>query len=221
MPELLTLGTLRLDGILLTAILSAAVGFIALSIWLKHVGDERKAWWVSLWPNGCLLTLLCWKLAFLFNEPSMLWERPSSLILMRGSAEDAALGIMVALIYMIIAVRKRGITVLSLLDILPFAVLPCCIGFGLLWQNPYLLPYAGLFAALYVVLLRSPGTREAGSGRSAQITLLGAGLGGLLISLFAPYSPGMLPELTVGLTTGQWSFVGLSVLGTLLQARSG
>ncbi|MFC5651885.1 hypothetical protein ACFPYJ_22735 [Paenibacillus solisilvae] len=223
MPEMLPVGSLRLDGALLTAILSVAAGLCALRVWFWRIAleSELRLFWMAALTNMCLISLIGWKLAFLIDDPSLLWNRPSSLILLRGSASDAAALLLAAVIYLLILIRRRRIPMVQLLDILPYAVLPGCFVWELLWQTPYLLPYASLVIVIYIVLIRTPEAAVPGSGKSSQLCALGLGYGGLLVSLFTVYPPSAVPLLILGLTRLQWIFIALAGLGALLQARNG
>ncbi|SEP11155.1 hypothetical protein [Paenibacillus sp. OV219] len=212
MPEVIAVGPLRLDSVLLAALIAGAAGFIAIK--LKLTGTERSELWGQLYVNAAIITLLSWKLLFLLREPSMLWERPSSLVIVRGSGFDAMNGFAASIVYIAYVRYRRRIPSLVMLDTWPFALIPACLAWTLLTDLRYGIGYVVLYALVYAAMLRVDA--EAGSGRLASIALLGSGLGGLLVSLFAPYAPGVVPELTLGLTRLQWLFVGCGLVGALL-----
>ncbi|WP_116191107.1 hypothetical protein [Paenibacillus taihuensis] len=227
MPEVIALGPLRLDAVLLAALIAGAAGFLAFKIRLRRLAGSEQSeqskqskqaeLWERLYVNTAIITLLCWKLLFLLRAPSMLWERPSSLVIVRGSGFDALIGLAAAIIYVAYVRYRTRIAGLLMLDMWPFAILPACLVWTLLTNVPYGLGYTVLYAILYVVLLRVDA--EAGSGRFASIALLGSGIGGLLVSLFAPYPPGVVPSLTFGLTSLQWLFIGAGLVGSLLPVK--
>lgn len=212
MPDVIALGPLRLDAILLAALIAGAAGFIAIK--LKVAGTERADLWEKLYVNAAIIILLCWKLLFLLREPSMLWERPSSLVLVRGSGFDAIVGFAMAIFYIAYVRYRRQIPGLVMLDMWPFAVIPAGLVWTLLTNTLYGLPYTVLYVLVYAMMLRVDAVP--GSGRIASMAWLGSGIGGLLVSLFAPYAPGVVPELTFGLTRLQLLFVGCGLVGALL-----
>lgn len=219
LPEVIAFGPLRLDAGLLAALIAGAAGFLALKMRLRGhaAGSEQAELWGRLYVNAAIITLLCWKLLFLLREPSMLWERPSSIVIVRGSGFDAMIGLVAAAAYIAYVRSRMRIPGLVTLDVWPFAIIPACLVWTLLKSPLYGLGYAALYALLYVILLRVDA--EAGSGRFAYIALLGSGIGGLLVSLFAPYPPGAVPDLTFGLTSLQWLFVVVGLLAALLPLR--
>ncbi|RAP75223.1 hypothetical protein [Paenibacillus montanisoli] len=219
MTEPIAIGPLRLDAMMLAAIGSAAAGLAILKLWLARSPFKEERYWFELAVNAMIWILIGWKLAFLLREPEVLWERPSALIIVRGSGSDTAVGMLLAIVYLGYATRKRRIKALKLLDVLPFALLPACIVWTLITDRWYGIPYAILLAAVYGVLFRTGAAGRAGSGETASLALLGTGIGGLVVSLFAPYPPGELPMLTFGLTTLQWLFILMSLLGIGLPTR--
>jgi len=219
MPELVAIGGARLDGVLLTYILSAAAGIAALWVWLKRKPDPADRVWLDLLINAALIALLVWKLAYILKDPQAVVHSPASIILVRGSSTDALLGLFAALIYLLLAVRLRKLPWLRLLDAAPLAVLPGCALWNGLTDFPYRLVYAILFLIVYGYLLRAPAAP--GSGESGRTAMLGAGIGGLTVSLFAPYPPGAFPELTGGLSALQWGFILLAAAGALLRSQKG
>ncbi|GGD47118.1 hypothetical protein [Paenibacillus nasutitermitis] len=219
MPELVSIGGARLDGVLLTYILSAAAGFGALWIWLKKRPDVQDRFSLDLLINAALIALLVWKLAFIVRDPQAVWHSPASLILVRGSSTDALFGLFAAIIYLLIALRLRKLPWRRLMDVAPFAVLPGCVLWNGLSDFPYRLIYAILLLVVYGYMLRVAAV--SGSGESARTAMLGAGIGGLAVSLFAPYPPGTFPELTGGLSALQWCFVLMGAAGALLRSHTG
>ncbi|WP_308638325.1 hypothetical protein [Paenibacillus silvisoli] len=219
MSEPIAVGPLRLDAMLLAALVSAAVGLAMLKLWLSRSPLKEERYWLDLALNAMIWTLIGWKLTFLVREPEVLWERPSALIIMRGSGSDTLVGILLAIGYLAYASRKRGIPFVKLLDVWPFALLPAFFAWTLLTDRWYGIPYALLLAAVYGILFRTGAAGRAGSGEAASLALFGAGIGGLAVSLFAPYPAGELPGLTFGLTTLQWLFILLSLVGIGLGGR--
>ncbi|SDX90101.1 hypothetical protein [Paenibacillus sp. CF384] len=219
MSETIELGPLRLDAMLLAGLLSAAVGLAMFKIWLSRSSLQGETNWMDIALNAVICTIIGWKLAFLVRDPELLWERPSALLLVRGSATDTAFGFLLACAYVAYAGRKRNIPLKKLLDVWPYAIIPGCIVWTLLTDFPYAIPYALLLACVYGILFRTGASSRIGSGETASLSLLGTGIGGLFVSLFAAYPPGTLPALTFGLTMLQWLFIALSFIGILMPRK--
>ncbi|MBW7455499.1 hypothetical protein ACFOLF_25815 [Paenibacillus sepulcri] len=221
MPELVSIGSARLDGLLLTFILSAAAGLGALWLWQRRSPDSPDRVLQDLLFNAVVIALLGWKLAFIIRDPESVWNSPQSLLLVRGSDTDALIGLFLALLYLLLAVRVRKLSWLRLLDTAAMAVLPGSAVWNGLTDFPYRIIYALLFLIVYIYLLRSVQASEPVSGEYGRAGLLGAGIGGLVVSLFAPYPPGDFPDLTAGLSALQWCFILLAAGGALLQVKRG
>lgn len=221
MPELISVGSLRLDGGLLAAFLSVIAGLTALGIWINRSKSTRGGPWLDLMINASVITVVGWKLAFLLHDPAMLWERPSSILIVRGSFSDLLIGIIAASLYLVWALRRKRLSWLKFFDVLPFAILPGFIAWNAITAFPYRMVYMVLFVVLYIVLLRSQEAGVPGTGDAMRMFLIGIGFGGLTVSLFAVYPQGTWPELILGLTMLQWCFIGLAVLGALWRKQDG
>ncbi|GGG24312.1 hypothetical protein [Paenibacillus abyssi] len=217
MPEMVTLGPLTLDGLLLSVLISAAAGLLALTAWMRTKHQLREGPWVDLLFNVIVITGVCWKLGFLIGDPSLLWERPLSLLMVRGSELDALIGLTLSVIYLAFALRKRKLPLQAFLGVLPFALLPSLFIWNLLSAFPYQVPYALLNAILYLYLVRS--SNEEGSAAVLRLYLLGMGFGGLVVSLFAVYPPGELIRTTLGLTGMQWIFIAHGIIGVFTTTK--
>ncbi|SFT04142.1 hypothetical protein [Paenibacillus sp. BC26] len=219
MSEAIEIGPLRLDAMLLAGLLSAAVGLALFKLWIARSSLQGETNWLDIGLNAVICTIIGWKLAFLIRDPEILWERPSALLLVRGSGVDTAFGFVLACAYIGYAGRKRKIPLNKQLDVWPYAIVPGCFVWTLVTDIPYGIPYALLIACVYGVLFRTGASSRIGSGESASISLLGTGIGGLFVSLFAAYPPGTLPALTYGLTTLQWLFIALSFIGIFMRRK--
>ncbi|MBW7476836.1 hypothetical protein K0T92_19145 [Paenibacillus oenotherae] len=221
MPELISIGTFRLDGGLLAAFLSVIAGLTALGLWTKRSPDTRNGPWLDLLTNAAVITVIGWKIGFLLHDPALLWERPSSLIIVRGSLSDLLLGLLAAALYMTWTVKRKRISWLRLLDVIPYAALPGFIVWNAITAFPYRIVYMILVIFIYAALLRSQEAGTPGTGDAIRLVLLGAGFGGLVSSLFAAYPQGTWPQMTLGLTLLQWCLIGLAVIGSLWRKPSG
>ncbi|XEC93925.1 hypothetical protein AB6A23_21650 [Paenibacillus tarimensis] len=217
MPEIVTLGSFSLDGILLTAVISAALGLTGLFFWTRLDRQLQDGPWIDLMLNAIIIIGLVWKLGFLFRDPSLLWERPSSLLIVRGSVWDAVAGMLVSAVYLVIATRTRGLKPLHLAAVIPIALLPAMMAWNMLTSLPNRIPYAVLFLLLYLALLK---LRKNGGTllEILHIYLLGTGFGGLAVSLFVAWPPGEPVRLIFGLTAVQWLFVAHTVSGAFIRA---
>lgn len=221
MPELVSVGSLRLDGGLLAAFLSVIAGLTALGIWIKRSRETREGPWLDLLTNGSIIAIAGWKLGFLLHDPSMLWERPGSILIVRGSFSDLLVGIIAAALYLAWALRRKRLSLLKFFDALPYAILPGLIVWNAITAFPYRIVYMLLFTVLYIVLLRSQEAGSPGTGDAMRMFLTGIGFGGLTVSLFANYPQGTWPDMMLGLTLLQWCLIGLAVLGALWRKKDG
>ncbi|MCQ6559543.1 hypothetical protein [Paenibacillus mendelii] len=221
MPEIVSIGPFRADGTLLTAILSLVVGLAALSLWIRQKPEVRQGPWIDLLITASVITLIGWKVGFLLRDPSLLWTRPSAILIMRGNTGDVILGLTAAVIYLLVIHWRKRIAWMEFLNILPFALLPGWITWNALSEFPYRLIYAIVFAVVYVWIIRQQTSNVPEQGDAISSALLGIAIGGLAASLFAPYPPGYLPDLTWGLTSAQWLLIGLGVLGAVIPRIQG
>jgi len=223
MPDIVSIGPLRVDGNLLAVMLAVAAGLLALSLWIRRSSEARKGPWVDVLLTMALIAIIGWKLGFVISDPSIVWERPSALLIMRGGKTELLIGLGAALIYLLQLLLRRKLVLLQFMAMLPFALLPGIIVWSILSQFPYGWPYALAWILVYTWLWRwSEGDEsdEADSGEYAfSLFLQGIGFGGLAASLFASYPLGYLPELTLGLTNGQWLWILMAVVGVLWPSR--
>lgn len=221
MPEIVSIGPFRADGTLLTAIISLVVGLTALSLWIRQKPEVRQGPWIDLLITASVITLLGWKVGFLLRDPSLLWTRPSALLIMRGNMGDLILGLAAAVIYLMVMHWRKHIAWTEFLNILPFALLPGWVTWNALSGFPYRLIYAVVFAVVYVWILRQQSSNLPEKGGAMSSALLGIAIGGLAASLFASYPPGYVPVLTGGLTSAQWLLIGTGILGTVIPQIQG
>ncbi|UVI28844.1 hypothetical protein [Paenibacillus spongiae] len=216
MPDIVSIGPFRADGTLLTVLISLAVGMAALAIWIRLDPASRQGPWIDILMTASIITLLGWKLGFLLRDPSLLWTRPSAILIMRGNAADVIIGLAGAVIYLIAMHLRKRMSWKGFLNMLPFALLPGWITWSALNEFPYQLIYAIVYAAVFVWLIMQKASEVPDDGSTISSALLGIGIGGLIASLFAPYPPGYVPGLTLGLTVSQWLLIGTGILGAVI-----
>jgi len=220
MPDIVSIGPLRVDGSLLAVMLSVAAGLLALSLWIRRSSEARNGPWVDVLLTMTLIAIIGWKLGFIVSDPAIVWERPSALLIMRGGTTELLIGLGAGLIYLLQLLLRKKLSLLRFMAVLPFALLPGMIVWSILSEFPYGWPYALVWILVYIWLWRwSAGGDSDSSEYAFSLSLRGIGLGGLAASLFASYPPGYLPELTLGLTNGQWLWILIAVVGVLWPSR--
>ncbi|MFD0716579.1 hypothetical protein [Paenibacillus sp. GCM10027626] len=220
MPEIVSVGPLRLDGSLLAVLISIVAGLLALAIWIKMRPEKRTGPWVDVFMTAAVIALLGWKLGIVLSDPAIVWQRPAALLIMRGGMMELLIGLAAAAIYLMAGQLRGRIRLWELLAALPFALLPGLVVWSVLHDFPYYIVYAFVWAAVYIWLLWTSAA-DAVSGRElGRSGLLGLGIGGLAASLFAPITPGGWLQLTLGLTALQWGLIIISAAGALIRPEA-
>ncbi|RXZ80564.1 hypothetical protein EBB07_18630 [Paenibacillaceae bacterium] len=219
MPEIVSLGPLNADGLLLTVLIAAVAGMGALSLWIRTQPLLKGVPWLDMFGTALFIWGICWKLGFLVWNPALLWERPLSLLVVRSGFWETLAGGAAACIYLLIAARRRQIKLNQLLGVLPYALVPALIVWCSLTSFPYYLPYALIAAGFYIYMIKDARGSASGGGPDLTTYLLGFGFGGLLASLFAASPPGAVLHLTAGLTGLQWLFIALIAAGIFVKPQ--
>lgn len=234
MPEVWSIGpfNLRSDWVLL--LLAGLAGYAGMYIQLKR-GNPREMGILSVIADALLIAFAAWKFSPLFFTPSLLWEAPSALLLMSGSAMGMWIGVLLALLYMNVKMRRLHFSRWSALDLMAVGVMTGTIAYNMLgWRygtptempwgitigdplikyhplNLYLLLVA---LPLFLRLWRHP--NSLGEGRRFAEFLLYFGMGLMAVSFFAVKQP-----LAIGLSIEQTGYAAMMLIGFYLNWRVG
>ena len=184
MPDVIEIGGLALNGMLLTALIAAFAGYGGLRLWTARARSGRSGPWGDMMVGTAAVAIVIWKFGVLFREPSILWEEPRLLLVIRGSGGEAAAGLAAAGLIWFWLARRNGIGFLPALDALAVAASGGLFAWNLLSAFEYRWGYAAVCAALLALLIgrRAPeparaeeteaggGTRTAGdmAGEAAE-----------------------------------------------------
>ncbi|MDF2671453.1 MAG: hypothetical protein K0R67_3759 [Paenibacillus sp.] len=234
MNEIVQIGPLVLNKGLLVIIISVVCGWGAIRWSLRYFG-EQAASLLELWMNAALIVLLFYKLGYLLTTPSLLWERPMTLLLMNGASREVGMGIVAAAIYLTYRLKRGGYDVRLLLDMFAWGGTASLAAYSaMLWrygrptelvwgiQDGFALTSYHPLNAYMLLLMFGIGYRlwrkvragEAGHGTVFQVAAVGAGIGGLVFSLLD--EPG--DSLFLFLSMQQLLFLGLALVGVIFPA---
>ncbi|WP_442602976.1 hypothetical protein [Paenibacillus sp. KN14-4R] len=206
MPSIVEVGPLVIKGVLLTLILSCLAGFLYLALQLRKTAYAKSPLY-DIFASALLILFLSWKLGPLLSEPSLLWENPIKLLVVAGSADGMIFGVILALVFVQVKMRKKGLSALLVLDAgsyfaiaatLVYQILTPVYGYAtkLPWgiadeysimsYHPIHL-YMGLLCGIGIAILYVKRSAwKLGEGAVAHFVLMLFGVGGLGISLLAP-----------------------------------
>ena|GEM_PF-627161 len=165
MPEVIEIGGLALNGMLLTALIAALAGYGSLRLWTARERTSRSGPWGDLTAVAALIAIAIWKFGVLFREPSLLWEQPLLLLVIVGSGAEAFAGLAAAALFWIWQSRRKGIGLLLALDALTVSAAGGLLIWNLLSAIEYRWGYAVVCAILLAVLI----------GRQAPVAVRAAG----------------------------------------------
>lgn len=233
MPDMISLGPLSLDGHLLVYVLAIVAGYWAMKLRLrserhKEFADEARSI-LDIALTAVIVIALFWKFGTLLFKPSIIWERPMHILLIRGTLLHTALGFAVALLYVVFRLRRLGVRFMLFADSVPYGVLtglivhsllirqygrPTSQPWGMSMNDPGLLyhplnVYVLILCVLLFILLWMRPLRL-GEGAVVSSFLIYCGLGLWAISML---------EYSAGLTLFnemQRVYVGMVVLGLLI-----
>lgn len=177
MPEVIEIGGLALNGMLLTALIAAFAGYGSLWLWTVRARESRSGPWGDLTAGAALLAVVIWKFGVLFREPSLLWEQPLLLLVIVGSGAEAFAGLAAAGLYWIWQARRRGVGLLRALDALAVSAAGGLLAWNLLSAIEYRWGYAAVCAALLALLIGRRAPATAPDAGSAAETMAGTAAG--------------------------------------------
>lgn len=233
MPDIISLGRLTLDGHLLVYVLAIVAGYWGMKLRLRfdrhsEVTDEEARSVLDVAVTAVIVTALFWKFGSLLFKPSIIWEKPMHILLMRGTLLHTSLGVAVAIIYVVYKLRRRHVRFMLFADSMPYGVLtglavysllirdygrPTSLPWGISMNDPSLLYhplhlYVMLLAVLLLIFMWIRPLRI-GEGKALRYFLTFLGLGLWAISML-DYGAGeaLFSEM-------QRVYVGMVVLGLL------
>lgn len=233
MPSAFQLGPMYVNGAVLAHIIAGVAALLVLRLWMRK-RKEETGHAIDILSNALIGIVVCWKFGWALFKPSLLWEEPSNILLLSGSAREVWLGIAVALLYGIWTVMKRWVSWRVLLDVgtlaslvyisvqsllsleygaetsMPWGISP--VYEGLSYHPVHL--YRGIATALLLTWLWSRAW-QVGQGRLAARGLLYYGMIKLGVSFFDRE-----PTLALYLTFDQLIALLTIVLGYVMGDRS-
>lgn len=171
LPEVIEIGGLALNGMMLTALISAFAGYGALWLWKVRARGSRSGPWGDLAVGAAAIAIFVWKFGVLFRDPSILLEQPRLLFVVIGSGAEAYAGVTAAGLFWIWQARRMGVGMLRALDALAVSAAGGLLAWNLLSAPEYRWGYALVCAALLALLIgrRAPeADRTAGRTEGAE-----------------------------------------------------
>jgi hypothetical protein len=153
LPDVIEIGGLALNGMVLTALISALAGYGALWLWTKRARGGRSGPWGDLAAGAAVIAIAIWKFGVLFRDPAILSEQPLLLLLIVGSGAEAHAGLAAAGLYWIWQARRKGIGLFRTLDALAVSAAGGLLAWNLLSAFEYRWGYAAVCAALLALLI--------------------------------------------------------------------
>ncbi|MCR8643111.1 hypothetical protein NV379_10615 [Paenibacillus sp. N1-5-1-14] len=185
MPSIVEIGPFVIRGSLLTLVLSCIAGFGILMWQLRRIGDTKSPIF-DLFASVILIVFAGWKLSPLLSEPSLIWTDPLKLLMVSGSNDGLFAGVVIALVYMQVRMRKTGLSALTVMDAAGYFATAAVLLYQALSDDSSHWYMALLSAAIICILIIKKNTWMNGDGAVAQFVLLGFGVGGLAVSLLTP-----------------------------------
>jgi len=194
LPDVIEIGGLALNGMLLTALIAALAGYGALRLWSARASGGRSGPWGDLTTGAAAIAIAIWKFGVLLREPSLLWEQPGLLLVLVGSGLEAALGLAAAAIFWIWLAHRNGVAFLLALDALAVSAAGGLLAWNLLSAVEYRWGYAAVCAALLALLIgrQAPDAARAAKEPTGEKT---AGAGGTMTVLAGRTANGDTTEL--------------------------
>lgn len=204
MPEILQFGPfmIKMDWLLMGA--SGMVGYFVLQKLIKNSTFGDRPILDKLF-NSFIIVFFVWKFSPLLFSPSILWNSPYRLITMVGSSIGLWIGVMVAVVYMIISIRRLKVPALFVVDLLAIGIVTSFLVYSLIgWQygSATSLPWGISIESpqfkyhpinVYMLFITVPmfidlwrQRSKVGSGNIVVLFLTYFGAGLMLVSLFKP-----------------------------------
>lgn len=148
MPQMISLGPISLDGHLLVYALAIIAGYWAMKLRFIYERDDEVTVEMQSIMDVTLtavnIVALFWKFGTVLFKPSLLWENPMRILLMRGTMLHTSLGIAVALIYAMFKLKRLNVRFMRFADGVSYGVLTGFIVHALLikqYGRPTSLPW--------------------------------------------------------------------------------
>ncbi|MBD8500558.1 hypothetical protein [Paenibacillus arenosi] len=215
--------TLQIDLFILLVALVLAGGVMLLRLRLEGIKLRGYTDWML---TILLVVILNEKFGYLWDAPSILWQQPKALLFLQGTSWNGNVLMIIGLVaWTVYFARKQQIRLQILADLTAHGALFAVAVYGFIYAyagmtpegyTPFPLPPT-LAAALppfesiwCILLLAGLWLRRSalGTGEDARWTLIVSGVLGMLISFTS-----VQVKTTLGLSTIQWVFIGLLLLG--------
>ncbi|WP_051217651.1 hypothetical protein [Paenibacillus assamensis] len=215
--------TLQIDLFIMLAALVLAGGVMLLRLRLEGIKLRAYTDWML---TILLVVILNEKLGYLWDAPSILWQQPKALLFLQGTSWNGNVLMLIGLVaWTVYYARKQQTSLNVVADLTAHGALFAAAVYGFIYAyagmtpegyTPFPLPPT-LAAVLppvesiwCVLLLAGLWLRRSnlGTGADARWTLIVSGVLGMLISFTSVQA-----KTTLGLSTIQWVFIGLLLLG--------
>ncbi len=230
LPDLLSLGPFIIRSNWLMIMIGSIAGIVLMKQQAKRVIPDQAEPWDNAVTGALLFFVLVWKLSPALTKPSLIWNDPASLLFMVPGTTGLVLGGAVALIYLVITVRRLNINWTVALDLSPFFWAPVLFLYNLMIPRigqatalPWGIHYKGSSASYHpihwydavvaavVIIVIYRNRRHISEGIVLAKALIITGIGSLFISLFHTTA-----DHIAGLTFSQWFNLMLIAAGYLL-----
>lgn len=230
LPDLLSIGPFIIRSNWLMIMIGSIAGIVLMKQQAKRVIPDQAEPWENAVTGALLFFVLVWKLSPALTKPSLIWNDPASLLFMVPGTTGLILGGAVAIIYLVLTIRKLHIPWKIALDLSPFFWAPLLFLYNLLIPRigqvtglPWGIHYKGSSAtyhpihwydavvAAIVILVIYRDRRGISEGSVMAKALMITGIGSLMISFWHPVA-----EHFAGLTFSQWFHLLLIAAGYLL-----
>jgi len=209
LQEIIQLGPLMIKGSLLVMLLAAAAGYIHLYLKIRKTNFYQSPI-TDLILNGMIIVFACWKLGPLIYEPSMLWTDPIKLLMVPGTADIAVLGVIMAVAYWSVRLRKLEISWFVMLDAWSYILTAAMLTYGITLQQ-----YGTVVVSILGIIVLWTRKLEIGEGYAARQTFILLGVGGMLVSLWTTQ-----PVWLFQLSANQMMAFLLTLIGIAMSPKS-
>jgi hypothetical protein len=214
--------------------IAAAVGYILMKRLFKRT-DYAQAPLFDKVGNALIIWFFLWKFSGLLYDPSLLWNNPSALLVMRGNDLGLWIGGIAAFLYIYRALLKLRVPVLLFADLLSLGLsvaipvysllsweygLPTSLPWGVSIENP---DYKYHPVNVYLLMITAPiaarqwrMARQLGEGTLTTRFLIFYGMALMAVTFFQPKN-----EWIAGLSGEQLLFLIMSVIGVVLSGYLG
>lgn len=178
--------TLQWSMIVWIVAIASGYGIVYVRLYYDRIG-QLKDELMTIISNGIIAFIIVWKFGAVITDISILWTRPLGLLIFTGGLQETYYGILAAILTLMYGLRKKGISIRFLAEIIPWGIAGCMAIYQLFNLNANELNiYICILAVIIMFGLMQIRTKHhLDSTNSLQWFCISLGLGMLLITLFA------------------------------------